>query len=237
MVSSDAMDFDEPRFFRTPDDDEEKEAVMHMIILECAGMTEDVADSCRAAVRHLMCAATYAQRKHVVEIYRHGRAVVVGQSMPLTQRLVENAFPHHDPRETGVPMTDMDDIGNLFRPLHAGLKALPSVQMMQNPPKSAVKATWFHHVFAKKFLQRCSPPWYERSTQEKYEYLREWFLLKFSPHPKNICILPRLGEQRKTRNEAAWWGVEITDQGMEKIIDDSFTFYIAESHVNPVMGL
>ena len=89
--------------------------------------------------------------------------------MPLTQRLVENAFPHHDPRETGVPMGDMDDIGNLFRPLHAGLKALPSVQMMENPPKSAAQPTWFHHVFAKKFLQRCNPPWDERSRPEKYE--------------------------------------------------------------------
>jgi hypothetical protein len=237
MVISDAIDFDEPSFFRTPDDDEEKEAVMHRIILECAGMTEDVADSCRAAVRHLMCAATYAQRKHVVEIYRHGRAVVVGQSMPLTQRLQENAFPHHDPRVTGVPMTDMDDVGNLLRPLHAGLKALPSVQKMQNPPQTAVVATWFHKIFAKKFLQKCNPPWNERSQSEKFQYLREWFLLKFSLHPQNICMLPRPGEPRKTRNEAAWLGVEITDQEMEKIIDDSFTFYIAESHVNPVMGL
>jgi hypothetical protein len=237
MVISDAIVPYEGSFFRTPDNDEEKEAVMHRIILECAGMTKDVADSRRAAVRHLMCAATYAQRKHVIDIYRHGRAVVEGQSMPLTQRLVENAFPHHDPRVTGVPMTDMDDIGNLFRPLHAGLKALPSVQMMQNPPQSSKVATWFHHVFAKKFLQRCNPPWYERSTPEKYEYLREWFLLKFSLHPKNICMLPRPGEQRKTRNEAAWLGVEITDQEMKQIIDDSFDFYIAESHLNPVMGL
>jgi hypothetical protein len=100
-----------------------------------------------------------------------------------------------------------------------------------------VKATWFHHVFAKKFLLQRNPPWYERSTPEKYEYLREWFLLKFSLHPKNICILPRLGEQRKTRNGAAWWGVEITDQEMKQILDDSFSFYCAESHLNPVMGL
>jgi hypothetical protein len=213
--------------FRTPDDDEERESVMHKIILEYADLTDDIATSSRAAMRQLMIAATGAQRKHVIQNYRHGRQVVEDQSMPLEQRLLEVSFPYHDPRKTEVPMGDMDDIGILFWPLHAALRGLPAVQMMENLTKAALKATKFHEVFAKKFLLQCNPPWYERSRAEKYEYFRKWFLSKFSLDLKNECMLPRPGERRKTRNGAAWLGVEITDQEMEQILDDSFSLYCA----------
>ena len=113
-------------------------------------------------------------------------------------------------------MGEMNDIGILFWPLHAALRGLPAVQMMENPTK-----------IAKKFLLQCNPPWYERSRAEKYEYFRKWFLSKFSLDLKNQCMLPRPGERRKTRNGAAWLGVEITDQEMEQILDDSFSLYCA----------
>jgi hypothetical protein len=159
-------------------------------------------------MRQLMIAATGAQRKHAI-------------------RRVKVSFPYHHRRRTEVPMADMDDIGILFWPLHAALRSLPAVQMMENPTKAALEATKFHEIFAKKFLLQCNPPWYERSRAEKYEYLRKWFLSKFSLDLKDECMLPRPGERRRKRNGASWLGVEITDQEMEQILDDSFSLYCA----------
>jgi hypothetical protein len=208
MSIMDDIAFDERKLIRTPDDDKERESGMHKIILDYAGLTDDLATSSRAAMRQLMIAATGAQRKHAI-------------------RRVQVSSPYHDRRRTEVPMADMDDIGILFWPLHAALRSLPAVQMMENPTKAALEATKFHESFAKKFLLQCNPPWYARSKAEKYEYLRKWFLSKFSLHLKDECMLPRPGEQRRKRNGASWLGVEITDQEMEQILDDSFSLYCA----------
>jgi hypothetical protein len=232
MVITDAIPLEEPMCIRTPDDEEEIEFVMHRILLDQAGMSVDIADSCRAAVRQLMLVATCAQRKHVQQIYRHGRHVTEGKSMPLEQRLLEEEFPFHDPRKSGYSLHQFDDIGNLFRPLHAGLGGLPSMQRMQNAlPEAATNAAEFHHRFAKMFLKNCEPPWFERNTTEKLEYLRSWFISKFSLHPKNACMLPGPGKPRKKRNDACWLGVEITDEEMEQVVTDSFRLYCAESQL------
>ncbi len=65
------------------------------------------------------------------------------------------------------------------------------------------------------------------SPQNKRKRLRDWMYQKFSLDPKSRCMLPGPGSKRKKRNEACWFGFELTDADLEHVLRDTMETYLA----------
>ena len=99
---------------------------------------------------------------------------------------------------------------------------------MKEPPLVATNPSLFHSQFWRKFVNGCSEPWTEMSPQNKRKRLRDWMYQKFSLDPQSRCMLPGPGSKRKKRNEACWFGFELTDADLEHVLGDTMETYLME---------
>ncbi len=179
----------------------------------------------REAARSLMIEAVAKHRTHLQDQFKRDRGEEPN-SVLLEQRLATDTW-HPDHGRPPNPSSQGDDLDLLFRALLGSLEGRGHISHMKEPPLVATNPSLFHSQFWRKFVDGCSEPWTEMSPQNKRKRLRDWMYQKFSLDPQSRCMLPGPGSKRKKRNEACWFGFELTDADLEHVLRDTMETYLA----------
>ena len=164
-------------------------------------------------------------RTHLQDQFKRDRGEEPN-SVLLEQRLATDTW-HPDHGRPPNPSSQGDDLDLLFRALLGSLEGRGHISRMKQPPLVATNPSLFHSQFWRKFVDGCSEPWTEMSPQNKRKRLRDWMYQKFSLDPQSRCMLPGPGSKRKKRNEACWFGFELTDADLEHVLRDTMETYLA----------
>ena len=164
--------------FATPEDKEDAERLMQSLSQPGQSSQSNLLVGQEAA-RSLIAQGLAVQRVHAQKVYRHGRKIG-SKSKPLEVRVAEQVFDHHEPTESAE---DFATIGVLFRILLTLIQQPKFYNRFEEIPLAAKECTEFHRLHAKKFLQRCKPPWQEMHWDAKQQYLLA-FLTEVFIRPK-----------------------------------------------------
>ena len=119
-------------------------------------------------------------------------------------------------------------MGILLGILLALIKQPKFYNRLHEVPLAASDPTEFHHLYAKKFLQRCNSPWPEMSYTARVQYLCSFFVQKFSYDPKLQCMNPGVGAKRKPWNDACWSGFELLDEEVSSLASTTIHVFYQE---------
>ena len=209
---------------KTPVDADDAERLMTVLSVSVGPPLAKVAVG-REAARSLMVEAVAKHRTHLQEQFKRDRGEEPN-SVLLEQRLATDTW-HPDHGRPPNPSSQGDDLDLLFRALLGSLEGRGHISRMKEPPLVATNPSLFHSQFWRKFVDGCSEPWTEMSPQNKRKRLRDWMYQKFSLDPQSRCMLPGPGSKRKKRNEACWFGFELTDADLEHVLRDTMETYLA----------
>ena len=176
------------------------------------------------ARKSLMVEAVANHRTHLQRQFKRARGKE-DNSVLLEQRLASGQWhPLHGPPPN--TRSQGDDLDLLFRALLGSLEGRGHISRMKEPPAVATNPSLFHAQFWRKFVDGCSEPWAEMSPEKKRKRLCNWMYQKFSLDPQSRCMLPSPGCERKKRNEACWFGFELTDADLEHVLRDTMKTYL-----------
>ena len=94
-------------------------------------------------------------------------------------------------------------------------------------PRATHDREYFHKLYWRKFAKECNPPWLEMSPAQKWKRVHAFIFQKFTLDPCGYCMLPRVGQKRRRRNEASWAEFWLSDQELEGIVTDVMSAYEA----------
>ena len=147
-------------------------------------------------------------------MYRHGRKVTDGASIPLGVRWKCQYFEHHYPlcsRQQG------DEIAVIFRLFLKKISEHGYVDRMPSRPKVCEDPISLHRLWWPKFDEHHQ--WDGLTMDQKKMHFTQWRFRKFSIDPYGQHMIPWLGVMPKARNEANWCGFWLSDGELIFLVD------------------